>query len=95
MMKKKRLPHVLAAVALALFVGLGLGSATPTPAGGGGGGAAPSPCPNGRCSLTINASGGGIASVNRCHRSGCSPPNFDMLEQAGREIFWCTQTYCP
>jgi len=38
MMKKKRLPHVLAAVALALFVGLGLGSATPTPAGGGGGG---------------------------------------------------------
>jgi len=31
MMKKKRLPHILAAVALALFVGLGLASDATTP----------------------------------------------------------------
>jgi len=41
MMKKKWMPHVLAAVALALFVGLGLASDGTTPTGGGGG------CPGG------------------------------------------------
>jgi len=35
MMKKKWMPHVLAAVALALFVGLGLASDGTTPTGGG------------------------------------------------------------
>ncbi|MCL2600588.1 MAG: hypothetical protein FWD88_05350, partial [Treponema sp.] len=40
MMRKKRLPHILAVVALATFVALGLASdgTTPPPSGGGGGG---------------------------------------------------------
>jgi len=69
MMKKKWIPHVLAAVALALFVGLGLASDGTTPAGGG--------CPMAHtCSVVTDAQG--VGAFITCRNARCavaSTPN--------------------
>jgi len=70
-MKKKRLSHVLAIVALAVFVALGLGSDAATMQamgmGGGGGGG----CGMGHsCYARTNAAGDGSFIV--CHNSNCA-----------------------
>jgi len=87
MMKKKRLPHILAAVALALFIGLGLASDGTTPAPRPAGGGSSTGCPRMHgCWAFGNLDG--TMSLDDCGRPGsvCYPGGFTVPDPGVRRL---------